>query len=289
MDGGQRYAGDVLFEETMKMAGFEKKTIAVLLKNDFKSTESLQLLDGDAFNELKLGAMQCIRLQQYVAAENARSDGVTCTTLREQPIAADPPHTAQQTRHASIGVKQANTMNFSHMFLKGGCSSQYKFRDIAEFTNARQVDEKVLYNDGIELVLRTTSFQPQNTSIEEWYSANTQIMFELLDEGKLNMKTVNDYIVYTVKVCDFYKQFDKASVMAYDRAYRYLQSIHGFRWGTDVSHLHTYLRAKPRSYSRPSSGSKVDKPNVCRPYVSTSGSRKPHSPTSTHVPQAVGA
>ena len=54
MDGGQRYAGDVLFEKTMKMAGFEKKTIAVLLKNDFKSTESLQLLDGDAFNELKL-------------------------------------------------------------------------------------------------------------------------------------------------------------------------------------------------------------------------------------------
>jgi hypothetical protein len=75
----------------------------------------------------------------------------------------------------------------------------------------------------------------------------SRIMNEMLINGDLNMKSIKDYMAYTVKVCDLFRHFDRVSVLQYDREYRHLQCVYSFRWGTDAPHLHiTCLRPKSR-------------------------------------------
>ena len=60
----------------------------------------------------------------------------------------------------------------------------------------------------------------------------------LLSEGKLISNAVIDYLSYTTKVYQLTQRYENVSVYLYDREYRKLQASHGFRWGTDIPHLH---------------------------------------------------
>ena len=54
-----------------------------------------------------------------------------------------------------------------------------------------------------------------------------------------------DYLSYTAKTLQLVQRYEVASVWEHDRDYRKLQAQHGFRWGTDVSHLYlVHLRPK---------------------------------------------
>ena len=54
-----------------------------------------------------------------------------------------------------------------------------------------------------------------------------------------------DYLSYSTKFYQLIQKCSLASVLLFDREYRKLQADMGFRWGTDVQHLHT-LHLQPR-------------------------------------------
>ena len=109
-------------------------------------------------------------------------------------------------------------------------------------------DEQVVSeDDGKQMGLRSTSRKPklQNVAIEEWTLANMRTMDALIAEGVIFAAGIRDYVSYTIKICELFCCYDRASVLQYDQEYRHLQSIYGYRWGTDTPHLHTvHLRVK---------------------------------------------
>ena len=74
-------------------------------------------------------------------------------------------------------------------------------------------------------------------------------MYTLLSEGKLKSNAVMDYLSYTTKIYQLTQRYENVSVYLYDREYRKLQASHGFRWGTDIPHLHVIqlVSRAPRS------------------------------------------
>ena len=66
----------------------------------------------------------------------------------------------------------------------------------------------------------------------------TYPFFRLTNEGKLVGPALMDHLSYTKKSINYLKTCSLASVLLYDREYCQLQSNMGFRWGTDVQHLH---------------------------------------------------
>ena len=63
-----------------------------------------------------------------------------------------------------------------------------------------------------------------------------------------------DYLSYTTKVYQLVQRFTLGSVLLFGREYRKLQASMGFRWGTNVQHLHTlFLQTRNQSLLRPAS------------------------------------
>ena len=70
-------------------------------------------------------------------------------------------------------------------------------------------------------------------------------MNKLLQRGVLTHSSLLDYLSYTTRVYQLLSVHDTRSVFLYDREYRKLQTLHSFRWGTDVPHLQmVHLRPK---------------------------------------------
>ena len=70
-------------------------------------------------------------------------------------------------------------------------------------------------------------------------------MNKLLQRGVLTHSSLLDYLSYTTRVYQLLSVHDTRSVFLYDREYRILQTLHNFRWGTDVPHLQmVHLRPK---------------------------------------------
>jgi len=79
----------------------------------------------------------------------------------------------------------------------------------------------------------------QRQLCEKWSVANLAILSRLQDEGTLDAISTLDYLSYTTRIYQLLQRYDQVSVYLYDREYRRLQAQMGFRWGTEMSHLHT--------------------------------------------------
>ena len=73
----------------------------------------------------------------------------------------------------------------------------------------------------------------------QWSIANMAILYKLVGKGKLGGSALMDYLLYTTKFYQLVQKYSLVSFLLYDREYRQLQSSMGYRWGTDVNHLHT--------------------------------------------------
>ncbi|MES9882076.1 MAG: hypothetical protein ABW185_14470 [Sedimenticola sp.] len=123
---------------------------------------------------------------------------------------------------------------------QGKSSSDY--HDICDFVPNVMEEEMLIGGQGDQqLVVKSGPRKPklENVSFTQWSIANLAILYRLVQEGKLNGSALMDYLSYTTKVYQLVQRFSMVSVLAYDREYRKLQSAMGFRWGTDVQHLHT--------------------------------------------------
>ena len=85
----------------------------------------------------------------------------------------------------------------------------------------------------------------ENLTLRQWSVANLSILYKQVGDNKLSGRSLMDYLSYTTKVYQLVQRFNLVSALLYDREYRKLQSSMGFRWGTDVQHLHT-LYLQPR-------------------------------------------
>ena len=73
------------------------------------------------------------------------------------------------------------------------------------------------------------------------------ILYKLAGEGKLAGSALMDYLSYTTKFYQVVQKYNLTSVLPYAREYRQVQASMGFRWGTDVQHLHTlHLQSRDR-------------------------------------------
>ncbi|CAC5420089.1 unnamed protein product [Mytilus coruscus] len=83
----------------------------------------------------------------------------------------------------------------------------------------------------------------------QWSMANLAILHKLLGEGLLDKGQVLDYLSYTTRVYQLIPSHDRVTVFFYDREYRRLQSMHRFRWGTDIPHIQmVYLKPRAARY-----------------------------------------
>ncbi|MES9884142.1 MAG: hypothetical protein ABW185_25125 [Sedimenticola sp.] len=163
--------------------------------------------------------------------------------------------------------------------------STCEYHDICDFVPNVVEEEVVVGGQGDQqLVVKSGSRKPklENVSFTQWSIANLAILYRLVGDGKLVGPALMDYLSYTTKVYQLIQRFSLVSVLAYDREYRRLQASMGFRWGTDVQHLHTlclHPRDKPATTShsarRPQQQSarqgKSQGKELCRSFNSTRG------------------
>lgn len=124
-------------------------------------------------------------------------------------------------------------------------SSHY---DIVDFVPHAVEEELVIGGQGEQqVVVKSGPKKPklENLSLSQWSIANMAILYKLSNEGKLTGPALMDYLSYTTKFYQLVQKCNLTSVLLYDREYRQLQASMGFRWGTDVQHLHI-LHLQPR-------------------------------------------
>ena len=240
----QPEVSDEGFNESMKNNGFNEKTLKILADNEFTDENSLKLLakNPEAIEELELSLQQRLLLKEYVcrcgSAVATSADTGKLHDVMSGILGAQGGH---QPTAQLPGVLDPQA------YIQGGCVPK-KYLDIIDYINMipPMADEQVVCEDGgVAMVLKSGAKRPplDSVSVEEWALANTRIMNELMKDS--DVFCLSDYMAYTIKTCQLFKQFDRSSVLQFDREYRYLQSVYKFRWGTDTPHLHTtHLRPK---------------------------------------------
>ena len=115
------------------------------------------------------------------------------------------------------------------------------YLDICDFVPSTIEEEVLLGGNGEQsIVVKSGPKKPllENLTLSQWSVANMAIIYKLLGEGKLQGPALLDYLSHSTKIYQFVQRFNLTSVLQYDREYRELQASMGFRWGTDVQHLH---------------------------------------------------
>lgn len=104
-----------------------------------------------------------------------------------------------------------------------------------------------------QLVIKSGPRKPKfdSLTLSQWSVANLAILYRLVDEGKLVGPSVMDDLSYSTKMYQLVHKFSLVSVILYDRDYRKLQSRMGFRWGTDMQHLHTLFPSTEGKFGSP--------------------------------------
>ena len=118
------------------------------------------------------------------------------------------------------------------------------YHDITDFVVGNSEEEIIVGGNGTQqVILKSGPRKPklEAVTLAQWTVANLGILYKLLGKGKLDSKSILDYLSYTAKVCQLVQRFNLVSVFMYDREYRRLQSTHGFRWGIDTLICSLYI------------------------------------------------
>ena len=126
------------------------------------------------------------------------------------------------------------------------------YHDICDFVQSSVEEETVIGGHGDQQVIfKSGPKKPklESLTLSQWSIANLAILYKMVGENVLVGQSMLDYLSYTTKVYQLVQRFSLMSVLLYDREYRKLQSQMGFRWGTDVPHLHTvWLQSRERPH-----------------------------------------
>ena len=197
-------------------------------------------------------------LQAPPVQASERSQQCQQTTTTPVPTTSEP---AALSLHALLQQLDKNAVtqpsvgaspvcSDSLLYLQQNRGEKVEYLDIVDFVpGLLTAQQKVVVpgSDG-QLVFESGPRKPklENISPHQWSAANARIMFQLINEGKLNGRGILDYLAYTVKVSQLGERYEWPTVLYYDRQYRELQSMLQFPWASDSPHLHkVYLREKP--------------------------------------------
>lgn len=291
------------FSDDMQNEGFSPDTVLILVNNGFTDMDSLSLLglDRQATKELKLPLADRLRLEKYLqdkskkdtseqAPKSLPKESTLVDLLAEMSTA---PHEAHQLTpaprvppgaHATAAPDQAALLD-PQVYLRDRHALGESVRpyDIVDYVNlVPPVTEEHVVNDsnGTQLVMRSAPRKPrlEYISVEDWCLANMRILSVMISNGGLNQNGIMDYMSYTIKICELFRTYQRVSVLQYDREYRHMQSMYGFRWGTDAPHLfnvHLVRRSDSRQLAgekgRPASSRTDGKVDVCRLFNSQRG------------------
>ncbi|KAL9970441.1 hypothetical protein ACROYT_G022817 [Oculina patagonica] len=110
-------------------------------------------------------------------------------------------------------------------------------------------------------------------TLSQSMGASVKILNVLLERQNMNVRAIQDYLAYIVKVSELIEEHTWQSVILYDNEYRKLQHRHGFRWGSDSQHLHTRFLKKRQgssfSNTTPPAGARANKSSTDQPSVKT--------------------
>ena len=182
------------------------------------------------------------------------SDSVNSQLLNRLEIQNNGPEISGNRREAALssaGVGINQSWRDPQIYLQAAASgkSSPSYYDVTEFVTGNIEEEIVVGGNGSQQdILKSGPKKPklESVTLAQWFVANLAILYRLLGEGKLEVPNILDYLSYTTKICQLVQKFNLVSVLVYDREYRKLQATHGFRWGTDIPHLHSvHLQARP--------------------------------------------
>ena len=198
-----------------------------------------------------------ITQEQPQPTDNAAGDinnsdlysGLLATLLSQQKSVKDSLSLNSDSAH---GTQPSWNDPLVHISTASG-KSVTQYLDICDFvqSNVFYEEDVVLGGQGDQqIVVKSGPKKPrlENLTLSQWSVANLSILYKLVGDNKLAGSALMDYLSYTTKVYQLVQRFSLVSVLLYDREYRRLQSSMGFRWGTDVQHLHTLIlqpRDKP--------------------------------------------
>ncbi|MEW8544941.1 MAG: hypothetical protein AB2693_15555 [Candidatus Thiodiazotropha sp.] len=168
--------------------------------------------------------------------------------------------------------------NDPQIHISSACGkSGSNYLDICDFVQCTVVEEDVVLGGqgDKQIIVKSGPKKPrlENLTLSQWSVANLSILYKLVGDNKLSGTALMDYLSYTTKVYQLVQRFSLISVLLFDREYRRLQASMGFRWGTDVQHLHTLFlqpRDKPAAQGNLSkkgisNGQNSGKPNKDKP------------------------
>ena len=163
--------------------------------------------------------------------------------------------------------------NDPHVFLglqqKGTSAKQVEkplliqdFVNLGTYDNCEEEQEIGNNSSGAKIVIRSARGKPklQYVTVSMWVAANfSNYQHEPPRTGKLSATTtaIADYLAYTIKFAELLESHTLVSTLAYDDEYRKLQCEYGFRWGSDLQHLHTRFLIKRRPSQTPAATSPI--------------------------------
>lgn len=151
------------------------------------------------------------------------------------------------------------------------------YLDICDFVTSNVEEELIIGGHGDQQILvKSGPRKPklENLTLSQWSVANLSILYKLSREGKLTGPSLMDYLSYTTKVYQLVQRYNMISVFLYDREYRKLQANEGFRWGTDVQHLHQ-MNLQPREKSQGAQYQSVKKVQVSGSRTKNTSEKRP--------------
>ncbi|MEW8546117.1 MAG: hypothetical protein AB2693_21565 [Candidatus Thiodiazotropha sp.] len=173
--------------------------------------------------------------QRLGASTSTATQGFSQSTTASCQSAAQPSWADPQIHIATAYGKSAPT-----------------YLDICDFVTSNVEEELIIGSHGDQQILvKSGPRKPklENLTLSQWSVANLSILYKLSRDGKLIGQSLMDYLSYTTKVYQLVQRYNLISVFLYDREYRKLQASEGFRWGTDVQHLHQ-INLQPREKSQ---------------------------------------
>lgn len=160
------------------------------------------------------------------------------------------------------------------------------FVDVYSGSNAPE-EQEIGSSGGAQVIVR--AFKKKTPALDtitlsQWMGASVKILNVLLERQNMNVRAIQDYLAYIVKVSELIEEHTWQSVILYDNEYRKLQHRHGFRWGSDSQHLHTRFLKKRQgssfSNTTPPAGARANKSSTDQPIC-----KLYNSPTGCHWPR----
>ena len=232
-----------------------------LKEQGFTKVEDLYLLSPPDLERLKLP------LRDEVKLRAALQDVQRTKPTPSQPQTSEEPKDLRNIlNELNIGINKQTApvpspVDDPLVYLTQPSGEKVAYYDIVDFVpGVVNVKERFILPGGDgRVVFESGPKRPKLESVSpcQWGAANARIMYKLISEGSLNGDAIQQYLAYTVKICQLGQRFMWNTVLMYDRQYRELQATLNFHWGVDCPHLHQVaLREKPIPKFTPESRSR---------------------------------